>query len=511
MLNPLRNIKSFRSLYILHLSSGNAEIYDVGARGTRLIEIEGGLTQAQYLVEFAAASPDTPWVILVDQSEEIFWGGVMPVMRGAAKTAWIERMAAQSGTESPYRWFDLQGKSRSHPDKIRLLGYTLGRPEGLEPWLQALKSCDARIRGVYSPVMLTPTALSLLKIKPPKGEDAIAVLVTPHADGLRQTVLVGGRVRFSRLALHPLATAAQWFETVYQETARLREYLIGSGLLKNDRTGMNLYALLPAGTSAALAQPSVIQHLKDQYRWIGSPLNHLAYVAALAKNQPSRQLAPSSYGKLDLTIRITKAIYLGCATVVGCALIYLGLGAMQLWQKQTDIDAAASATNKASQRYQVIAKTYPATPLTAIQLAELSSRWGDIKAMPSPSLRSTLAAAGQTLERHPNMIIEEIQWTAEDPKPTTKAPTPFSTAAAANEPKDIATMVMRGYIRGLASNDLRGTRDALSKFLIDLNRSPNIRAEITKKPLDLSTKAALSGSGKQERSELSFEVKLWQR
>jgi hypothetical protein len=47
--------------------------------------------------------------------------------------------------------------------------------------------------------------------------------------------------------------------------------------------------------------------------------------------------------------------------------------------------------------------------------------------------------------------------------------------------------------------------------MLDLNKHPNLRAEVTQKPLDLSTKATLTGSSKQESSELHFEIKLWQR
>jgi hypothetical protein len=508
--DQLRLIKSASALYILHLSSGKAEVFHVRARGASLVDIPAESIQATDISEIAWRSPKTPWVILVDQSEEIFWGGVMPVMRGAARAAWIERMAAQSGTESTYRWSDIQGKSRTQPDKMRVLGYTLGRSEALTPWLEALKSCQVRIRGVYAPVMLTQVALTSLKVKTLKSEDAIDVLITPHAEGSRQTVLVGGRVRFSRLALHPHTSSEQWFETIYRETSRLREYLIGSGLLKNDSTGMRLHGVLPPNASAFDALLKGVQHPRDQYSWIESSLNQLVYVAAVAKRQPATQLAPASYIKRDLSAKVTTAIYASCAMLVAGAVLYLGMGGMQLWQKQLDIDSAASVASRAQQQYQVIAKTYPSSPLTAAQLVELSSRWDAIQSTTSPDMQSVLAVAGQTLERHPGMIIEDIRWMAESPK-LVGTQTAGQPPTASKEPKDIATLVMRGTIRGLASNDLRGTRDALSKFLIDLNRNPNIRAEITKQPLDLSTKATLSGSGKQEKSELSFEVKLWQR
>ncbi len=505
-------IKSSAPLHILHLSSGKAHIYLVKSKGASLIEPPSGMQQASDLSLFAAQWPHIPWVILVDQSEETFWGGVMPVMRGAAKLAWIERMSAQSGSESPYRWSELQGKSRSQPDKLRVLGYTLGRPEALTPWLDALQDCHARIRGVYSPVMMTPTALTLLKIKLLKNEDDIGVLVTPHAEGLRQSVLVAGRVRFSRLALHPFTTSAEWFETVYSETARLREYLIGSGLLKSDRAGMHLYVVLPQNVDAQATKTSAILHPRDHYRWVESPLADLVYVASLAKNQPLTQLAPAFYSKSDLSVRISRMIYIVSAALTVLAIAYASFSMTQLWQKQLDIDAAQDASNEASKQYQAIAKNFPSTPLTATQLVDMSKRWDSIKAATPPNMRDILVIAGQTLARHPSMIIEKMEWVGEVPsKPPTTAPVAGLPPPVSKEKKDIATLVLSGNIRGIASDDLRGTRDALAKLALDFNRNPDVRAEITKKPLDLSTKATLSGSGKQESSELSFEIKLWQR
>jgi len=512
MSRALELIKSSSPLHILHLSSGKPHIYLSNSKGAKLIEPIGGLQQPSDLALFAGQWPNIPWAILVDQSEETFWGGVMPVMRGAAKTAWIERMSTQSGSDSLYRWSELQGKSRSQPDKLRVLGYTLGRPEGLTPWLDALQGCDARIRGVYSPVMLTPTALTLLKIKPLKNEDDIGVLVTPHAEGLRQSVLVAGRVRFSRLALHPFTSSANWFETIYTETARLREYLIGSGLLKSDRAGMQLYVVLPPSVNAKDTKNAAIAHPRDHYRWVESALADLVYVSALAKSQPLSQLAPLSYSKRDLSVRITRIIYIVGATLAAVSIAYASFSVAQLWQKQLDLDAAQAAANAASQQYQAIAKNFPPTPLTATQLVEMSKRWENIKATTTPNMRDILVAAGQTLARHPGMVIEKMEWVGEVPaKPVAPSAVPGLLPPASKEKKEVATLVLAGNIRGIASDDLRGTRDALSKLALDFNRHPDIRAEVTKKPLDLSTKASLSGSGKQESSELSFEIKLWQR
>lgn len=512
MRSALDLIKSSTPLYILHLSSGHAQIYFAKSKGATRVNLPSGLQQASDLTLFAKSWPNVPWVILVDQSEEVFWGGVMPIMRGAAKTAWIERMSAQSGMDSPYRWSELQGKSSSQPDKLRVLGYTVGRHEELTPWLEALLNCNARIRGVYSHAMLTTAALKLLKIKPLKKEGQIAVLVTPHADGIRQSVLVAGKIRFSRLALHPFTNSADWFATIYNETGKLREYLVSSGLLKNDRAGMQFYVVLPTSVDSTTNSPSANLHAKDSYRWLESPLDDLVYVAALASKQPSNQLAPTFYSKRDLSLRITRIVYAITAAVVAGAIGYAGYSIAQLWQKQLDMDAAQVASNDAAKQYQAIAKNFPPTPLTALQLIDMSKRWDTVKAAAVPNIRDIFVIVGQILNQHPSMAIEKMDWIGEVPaKPIAAPPAPAAPTPASKEKKEISTLVLSGKIRGVASDDLRGTRDALSALMLDINKHPNLRAEVTQKPLDLSTKATLTGSGKQESSDLQFEIKLWQR
>jgi hypothetical protein len=324
--------------------------------------------------------------------------------------------------------------------------------------------------------------------------------------------LVEGRVRFSRLALHPYTTDEQWFSTVYNETARLREYLTSSGLLKNDRAGMQLYAVLPPNIDPRSTNNLTRQHPKDQYQWLENPLADLVYVAALAKSQPLAHLAPTFFSKRDLSARITRGIYVVSGIISAAVLVYAALSMSQLWQKQQDVEAATAEANSALKQYAAIAKNFPPTPLTAAQLVEMSKRWDTVKANTTPNMRDLLIAAGPILEKHPHLVIDSMEWNGDVPsKPASPSAAPGLPPPVSKEKKEIASLLLAGSIHGIASDDLRGTRDALSKVMLDFNRNPNIRAEVTKKPLDLSTKASLSGSGKQESSELSFEIKLWQR
>jgi hypothetical protein len=160
----------------------------------------------------------------------------------------------------------------------------------------------------------------------------------------------------------------------------------------------------------------------------------------------------------------------------------------------------------------------------------MRQRWEDIKAITPPQMEGLLMVAGQTLERHLAIAVDEMHWVADNEKNSTgfdgmdaSAATPIipipetinaamgAAGSGAKPKKEITALLLKGSIRGIASDDLRGTRDTLTKLEADFNRQPKIRAEITKRPLDLSTQSSFSGSSTQDKSELNFEIKLWQR
>jgi hypothetical protein len=526
----LTSITKRTPLYLLHITASHAHIYRFGAKGTQLVGSFTSSDQAAELTKLAAQTPEIAWALLVDQSEEIFWGDVMLVLRGAARKAWIQRLFVQSKIESPYRWSQVQGKSRVEPEKLYVLGYALGRTDAIKPWLDALQVCDAPIRGMYAPVMLTAQVLRALKIKLPKNLDGISVLVTPCTGGLRQTVLEGGRIRFSRLALNPKAKGSSWFDAVYKEVAKLREYLISSQLLKNDYTGMHLYVVQPLDTVEQATTSSPAQHTQDRYHWLHDPHPTLVYLKALAKSQPWHQLAPNLYRKRDQSIQASRALHALSFLISAAAVLFISITGSQLWQIRSDTQLATQATRIATEQYQTVAKTFPQSPLTAAQLLAMRQRWEDIKAITPPQMEGLLMVAGQTLERHLAIAVDEMHWVADNEKNSTgfdgmdaSAATPIipipetinaamgAAGSGAKPKKEITALLLKGSIRGIASDDLRGTRDTLTKLEADFNRQPKIRAEITKRPLDLSTQSSFSGSSTQDKSELNFEIKLWQR
>jgi hypothetical protein len=413
-------------LRVLHLEGELPRVYAVARHG--LVEEFGpgqGWKQPEALADHARLDPACRWLVLADYAEEEFWGDVMPPLRGAARKAWLSRMQQRFAMESPFRWVSLQGASRSRPGKLRVLGYSLGNAERVMPWLEALNGAQARLGGVYTPIMLAAPLLRRLKM-PQRGA---VVLVTSHPSGLRQCVVVDGRPCFSRLALRGDAAGAGWLAAVREETARLKEYLFENSILVRDKAPLHVVGVSPPGIQAAagldagntmyhLLQPEAIARLlKLPGAWAESPqLSRLLFVHALARGTPPEQLAPAALLRHDWVVRTARNTRLAGYGLCGAGLLYAAGLAVSLWPLAGDLNDAVAATQKFDADYQREAATFPACELKADELLALEQKARALAPSP-PVPRALLAAAGSVLEKHPELQLDQLRWELALPGP----------------------------------------------------------------------------------------------
>ena len=491
-------------LRVLHLEGEQPRVYAVARHG--LVEEFGpqqSWAQPQALADHARRDPACRWLVLADYAEEEFWGDVMPPLRGAARKAWLARMQHRFAMESPFRWISLQGRSRSNPGKLRVLGYSLGNAERVMPWLEALASTHARLGGVYAPIMLAAPLLRRLKL-PQRGP---VVLVTAHPCGLRQCVVVDGRPCFSRLALRADASGAGWPAALREETARLKDYLVENGILARDKSPLHVVGIGPQGTrdpaAAGLDDGQSIYHLpqadavaralKLPPASAASPeLSQRLFVHALARGGPSNQLAPPALLRDDWVVRMARKVRWAGYGVCGAGLLYAAGSALSLWPMAGRLEAAATSTRKFDLDYQREAATFPESALTADELIALEKKAKALADAP-PGPHALLAAAGGVLENHPELQLDQLRWERE-------------ASTRTNAP----TLHVRGAVQGLQSDDLRGARDAMARFTASL-AAAGLSAQALKLPLDLQSSTSINGSGQQDKAELGFEVKVWNK
>jgi hypothetical protein len=501
--------------FILHLTAGCCELFSLTGNRMRH-HAELSLATPEDIQPLADKFNSAPWLVLVDQPEEDFWGQLMPPLRGRAHAVWLEKLAAKSTFESAFRWVQVHGRSRSNPGKLRVLGYSLGQSEVLAEWLDALSAAKIRLRGVYSPALLAEEAMQRLDIK----TQGVAVLVTPHRTGWRQCVMVAGKLRFSRLAMIGSIQAADWAATLQAETEKLHDYLLGNGLLKNTSTFMEVFYVQPdsqftatnalphqqeAGhTYTCLSAAEVKKRLRLQ-----SPAGTFTsaesfFVWLLALRQPKAQLAPLRYRQIDVSKRISSAMLLAGVAILLVAVLYATFSFYQIYSIEQDSNAATKQLNLLNDAYQHEKKSFPESAIGADELRELESLWRSTAQAGKSTPLTLMAVAGGVIRKHDALRIDELAWKSE------------RLVAPRNNPGIVTDSVedslsIKGVVIDLASDNLRGGRDATLELVADLKKRDGINVDIVHMPFDLLPNALVTDTGDRSKNEANFEVRVWSR
>ena len=142
----------------------------------------------------------------------------VPRVAGRDRRALIRRRIEQRFREAefsiatPLSATATTGRRAARPQAtVPVLLSALRGSVALNPWLPALREAERQIVSMVSPALMAPRVTK--RIRPHDS----GLLATLGPDGLRQTVIVGGRLRFSRIAT---ALDGATAETVRDELLR---------------------------------------------------------------------------------------------------------------------------------------------------------------------------------------------------------------------------------------------------------------------------------------------------
>ena len=179
------------------------------------------------------AHPADEFVLLVDVVDEEQHIERIPRLRYHDRKLLLARRLEQKFRDGRFAtWISLERNDgwrwrnraqRSEPQPVLLTA--LHGDAALQPWLGILVSNRARIAGIYSPSLLAAPLVERIR------ENGSGLLVTLQPGGLRQTLVIEGQTRFSRLAaVGQLLDAAG----VSAECTRTLQYLLMAQTLSRD-------------------------------------------------------------------------------------------------------------------------------------------------------------------------------------------------------------------------------------------------------------------------------------
>ena len=362
-----------------------------------------------------------PVHVLVDFVEEEFREDSLPRLIGPERRALIEARRKRLFRDPTWGCSIARGRVRGAGREERILFTALTRPEKLTPWLEAIARNRVPLAGVHSLPLLTERLLSRI----PVDASPALVVTWQSAGGLRQTLVVEGRVELSRLAVPPRLEDGEHARYVVSEVEKLRRYLERRRLVEGEGP-LHVYIVANAMLAEALErhapESAAVRYRLVALSGLGRRLgigdarslvwSDSLFVTTLASHIPRRQYAPARVVRNYLLHRVRGGLRKASLVLVAAGLLASasglssGFGAGRL-AASLDVQAALYR-----QRYDEARRRLPAPPveLPAMRFAVETARgFIEARTLPGPAL----LALSRVLYRHPEVRIESVDWGAE--------------------------------------------------------------------------------------------------
>jgi len=165
--------------------------------------------------------------VLLDLPDERFLPGSVPHVRGADARRLKYRELRRAFPNSDYCRVEYQDRYHDgrRDDRILCSGFDSTAP--FDSWFRIFLRHSVRISRLYSPALLAPGVLRQMEIRPAGS----CLMVTRGLSGFRQTLVVDGWTRFSRIFDLDSSTPEAFWQGLENEQRRAMDYFHSHALL----------------------------------------------------------------------------------------------------------------------------------------------------------------------------------------------------------------------------------------------------------------------------------------
>jgi hypothetical protein len=468
----------------------------------------GRLTEEAAFESSAQASPrfsaylqthrHSHFSLLANAGEEAYRLETIPFLRGANRQALISRKIAQHFHHSPLAASISLGFEKAQRKNEKLLLSALTQPEHLAPWLQCIKETGSALAGIYSVAQLAGTLLKKLHLPARRS-----LLLSVHGHSLRETYLVDGETRFSRMAPLLDISSAGIAGSIADEAARLQQYLVSQRLIERNEA-LPVYVLAPAMVTTAVREAcresnNLRFEILDSQRQApliglkslpGERGIDLLFLHLLRIAPPRQQLANEDHRHDYRLSQIRRGLLaLGVIALLGSALFAArrSFETQQLREEHRSLIAREAETQ---QRYHELAATFPPVGIDSETLRRVTARHDELAAQqqqPDAAYRMVSKA----LEQSPAIQLESLNWQIAMP-----APAAGRAASLINGGDQVISV--HGSIDDTADAGARQVLSRLEQFAAHLRADRNNQVDIRQQPFDIEPGRALRGSDKDD-------------
>lgn len=351
---------------------------------------------------------------LADLVEEDFRTETVPHLPFGEQAELAQRRLAPFHGSTPFRRAE---RLYRHSDGRRgdvMSCSALTRPERIASWLDILLSRQAPLAGIHSAATVSAALSRHL-------DSGHALLLSwGKRAGLRLSCFERGHLLFSRLV--PAGEALPPEQTIAEETARTRQYLIGTGLVAPERE-IDVCLLCCAHDRAEM---ETRLHSGDGVRYVFLDLDELAHRAGLktlgassdatplllhltASAPPRAQYAGPAHTRFFRLRRLSRFLHVSGVSLLALSLAWSAAGIIEADRLTDAIRLAGEQASQLERRARRATVDFDALPATPAGMKEAVTLWqaADRRA-PAPQV--LLSALGETLLEQPPIRLERLSW-----------------------------------------------------------------------------------------------------
>jgi len=475
---------------------------------------------------YVASNPESLFYVLADVIEEDFFQENIPYVRGSDRSTLLARKLSQRYRDISLAVpISLGTETHAGRREERILYTSFTNTQQFQPWLEALRSRDAKVVGVFSVALLAAALGKKLGFRAGRY-----VLVSLQHAGLRQSYVENGRIRFSRVGRVNLSDSAAIARDCAAESARTQQYLVNARILPREAPPLDVLVLAPGKDkalydAACVDSPRVHFHVHEfekVARSIGlkstppETLGEGLFMHALAESAPRDQFADRRLLHFYELWRARIGLLTGGALALGLCLVLAGSRLLDAYLIEQESAQDRRQEARAAEEYARLQARFPKTPTSIENMRAIVKNYRALlKQSVSPT--NLFVDISQALTTLPQIEIDRIDWEVGGTKAAdaAKASPVRAPAPAPGQPSEPPLQVaeISGRLIVPQASDYRAVTALVTQFTDALRARPGTELTRTQLPFDINAEKTLSGDiGAARREEVpQFSVAITKR
>jgi hypothetical protein len=456
--------------------------------------------------KYVGGASGSLFYVLADVVEEDFFQENIPYVRGADRRALLSRKLAQRYRDVSLALpLSLGSEIHAGRREERILYMSFTNTHQFQPWIEVLRSHEARVVGVFSVALIAALTGKRLRFKGGRY-----LMVSLQQGGLRQSYVENGRIRFSRLGRVDLSDARSIAQDCAAESLRIQQYLVNARVLPREGPPLDVLVLAPSEHKelyeAACANSARLQFHVDDLgevaRALGLksvPVGTLAeglFLHVLAAYAPREQYADDRLRRFYDLWRARVGLVAAGAAALGFCLLVSAARLIDIYQINDQARNDRIQEARASEEYARLQTRFPKTPVSGENLKTVVKNYRAVLRQ-SASPARMFVEISEAVSALPQIEIDKIAWEfgagAKSAAGRDAAKASATQAQPAANELQTQTAEISGKLVVQQASDFRAVTALVNQFTEALRRRPGTEVIRTQLPFDINAEKSLSG------------------